>query len=111
MRTELLTDHYGFVVDYFAWVLRELRHLTFATAIDEYFELGEALDKIDRDAVRKTVSGLIKLIHPDGNYTKDDLEEYLSIALELRRRVKEQLKKIKAIEYRNTNFSYIDLKT
>jgi ATP-dependent Lon protease len=111
MRSELLTEHYGFVVDYFAWILRELRHLTFATAIDEYFELGEALDKRDKDAVRKTVSGLIKLIHPDGNFSKEDLEEYLSIALELRRRVKEQLKKIKSIEYWNTNFSYIDLKT
>jgi len=111
MRSELLTDHYGFVVDYFAWILRELRHLTFATAIDEYFELGEALDKRDKDAVRKTVSGLIKLIHPDGIFSKEDLEEYLSIALELRRRVKEQLKKIKSIEYWNTTFSYIDLKT
>ncbi|MEM1558276.1 MAG: protease Lon-related BREX system protein BrxL [Thermoproteota archaeon] len=109
MRSELLTDHYGFVVDYFAWILRELRRLSFATAIDEYFELGKALDKRDKDAVRKTVSGLIKLIHPDGNYTKEDVEEYLSIALELRRRVKEQLKKIKSIEYWDTNFSYIDL--
>jgi ATP-dependent Lon protease len=111
MRTELLTDHYGFVVDYFAWVLRELRRLTFATALDEHFELGEALDKRDKDAVRKTVSGLIKLIHPDGNYTKEDLEEYVSFALELRRRVKEQLKKIKSIEYWNTDFSYIDRET
>jgi len=111
MRTELLTNHYGFVVDYFAWILRELRRLTFANAIDDYFKLGKALDKRDRDAVRKTVSGLIKLIHPDGNYTKEDLEEYLSIALEMRRRVKEQLKKIKSIEYWNTDFSYIDLET
>jgi ATP-dependent Lon protease len=110
MRSELLTDHYGLVVDYFAWILRELRRLTFATSIDEYFDLGRALDQRDKDAVRKTVSGLIKLIHPDGNYTKEDIEEYLSIALELRRRVKEQLKKIK-IEYWDTNFSYIDRET
>lgn len=111
MRTQLLTDHYGFVVDYFAWVLRELRRPTYVSSIDEYFELGEALDKRDKDAVRKTVSGLIKLVHPDGNCTKDDLEEYLYLALELRRRVKEQLKKIKSIEYWNTNFSYVDLAT
>ena len=111
MRSDLLTHHYGFVVDYFAWVLRELRRLTFTTAIDEYFEFGEALDQRDKNAVRKTISGLIKLIHPDGNYTKEDLEEYLNIALELRRRVKEQLKKIKSIEYWNTNFSYIDRET
>jgi ATP-dependent Lon protease len=110
MRSEILTNHYGFVVDYFAWVLRELRRLTFATAIDEYFEFGKALDQRDRDAVRKTISGLIKLIHPDGNYTKEDLEEYLCLALELRRRVKEQLKKMK-VEYWDTNFSYIDKQT
>jgi len=109
MRSEFLTNNYGFVVDYFAWILRELRRLTFTTAIDKYFEFGEALDQRDKDAVRKTVSGLVKLIHPDGNYTKEDLEEDLSIALEMRRRVKEQLKKIKSIEYWNTNFSYIDL--
>jgi len=111
MRSEFLTNNYGFVVDYFAWVLRSLRRLTFTTAIDKYFEFGKALDQRDKDAVRKTVSGLVKLIHPDGNYTKEDLEEYLSIALEMRRRVKEQLKKIKSIEYWNTNFSYIDLET
>jgi len=111
MRTELLTNHYGFVVDYFAWILRELRRFTYATEIDKYFKLGKALDKRDRDAVRKTVSGLIKLIHPDGNYTKGDLEEYLTLALEMRRRVKEQLKKIKSIEYWNTDFSYIDIET
>lgn len=110
MRSEILTNHYGFVVDYFAWVLRELRRLTFATAIDEYFDLGKALDQRDKDAVRKTVSGLIKLIHPDGNYTKEDVEEYLCLALELRRRVKEQLKKMK-VEYWDTNFSYIDKQT
>ena len=111
MRTELLTEHYGFVVDYFAWVLRELRQQTHASAIDRYFELGGALDKRDRDAVRKTVSGLAKLINPDGNFSKEDLEEYLTIALEMRRRVKEQLKKMRSIEYWNTDFSYRDLET
>jgi len=111
MRTELLTDHYGFVVDYFAWALREMRQQTYASAIEGYFDLGEALDKRDRDAVRKTVSGLIKLIHPDGNFTKEDLEECLTIALEMRRRVKEQLKKMRSVEYWNTEFSYRDLET
>jgi ATP-dependent Lon protease len=111
MRTELLTDHYGFVVDYFAWVLRELRQQTYSSAIDRYFELGEALDKRDRDAIRKTVSGLVKLINPDGGFTKEDLEEYLTVALEMRRRVKEQLKKMRSIEYWNTAFSYRDLET
>jgi ATP-dependent Lon protease len=110
MRSEFLTKNYGFVVDYFAWILRELRHLTFTTSIDKYFEFGKALDQRDKEAVRKTVSGLIKLIHPDGNYDKEDVEECLSIGLEMRRRVKEQLKKIK-IEYWNTDFSYIDIDT
>lgn len=111
MKSEFLTDHYGFVVDFFAWILRELRRFTFATAIDKYFEFGKALDKRDKDAIRKTVSGLVKLIHPDGNYNKEDLEEYLCIALEMRRRVKEQLKKIRSIEYWDTNFSYVDSET
>lgn len=109
MRSELLTDHFGFVVDYIAWIFRELRNTSYTSALDEYFDFGSSLDKRDIDAVRKTVSGLIKLINPDGNYTKEDVEEYLSIALELRRRVKEQLKKIQSVEYWDTNFSFIDL--
>jgi ATP-dependent Lon protease len=111
MRTELLTEHYGFVVDYFAWALRELRQQRYSTAIDRYYELGQALDKRDIDAVRKTVSGLIKLIHPDGNFAKEDIEEYLGIALEMRRRVKEQLKKMRSVEYWNTDFTYRDKAT
>ena len=104
MRTELLTEHYGFVVDYLAWVFRELRRLSYTTAHDEYFEFGKSLDKRDGDAVRKTISGLIKLIHPDGIYTKEDVAEYLSLALEARRRVKEQLKRIQPVEYWDTDF-------
>lgn len=111
MRSELLTDHYGFVVDYLAWVFRELRQLSFTTAQDKYFEFGKSLDKRDGDAVRKTVSGLIKLIHPDEDYTKEDVAEYLSIALEVRRRVKEQLKRIQPVEFWDTDFSFIDLET
>lgn len=108
MRNELFTHHYGFVTDYFAWIMRELRSKSYADAIDKYFKLGQAIGKRDSDAVHKTVSGLIKLIHPDGNYTKDDVEEYLRIALELRRRVKEQLKKMRASEFWKTDFTYID---
>lgn len=111
MRSEILTNHYGFVVDYIAWIFRELRNLSYTSALDEYFDFGHSLDKRDRDAVRKTVSGLIKLIHPDGNYKKEDVKEYLSIALELRRRVKEQLKKIQSVEYWDTNFSFIDIES
>jgi len=104
-------NHYGFVVDYLAETFRELRTMTYTTAIDKYFKFGEALTKRDEKAVRKTVSGLIKLIHPDGKFTKEELEEYLNLALEMRRRVREQLKKMGGVEYWNTNFTYINLET
>ena len=104
-------SNYGFVVDYFAEALRELRGTTYTTEIDRYFKLGKALTKRDEKAVRKTVSGLIKLIHPDGKFTKEELQEYLVCALEMRRRVREQLKKMGGVEYWNTNFAYIDLET
>ena len=104
-------SHYGFVVDYLAEFLRELRKVTYTTAIDKFFRVGEALTKRDEKAIRRTVSGLIKLIHPDGRFTKEDIEEYLKLALELRRRVREQLRKMGGVEYWNTNFTYIDLDT
>jgi ATP-dependent Lon protease len=111
MRPEFMCKHYGFVVDYLSWFLHELRSSTFSEALDKYFRLGGSLDKRDERAVRKTVSGLIKIIHPDGNYTKEDVEEYLTAALEMRRRVKEQLKKMRSSEYWRTELSYIDLDT
>jgi ATP-dependent Lon protease len=107
----LLTSQYGLVVDYLAEVFRELRKLSFGDAIDRWFELGEALNKRDEKAVRKTVSGLIKLLHPDGKFTKAELEEYLQLALELRRRVKEQLRRMGGVEYWNTSLSYRDKET
>jgi len=108
MLTSLLTNHYGLVVDYLAEVFRELRKFSYADAIDTYFSLGTALNKRDEKAIRKTISGLLKLLHPDGNWTKIELGEYLTLALELRRRVKEQLKRMGGIEYWNTSFSFID---
>jgi len=104
-------NHYGFVVDYLAEALKELRATTYTTAIDKCFKLGKALTKRDEKAIRKTVSGLIKLIHPDGKFTKEELGEYLVLALEMRRRVREQLKKMGGVEYWNTNFTYIDIDT
>lgn len=108
MTSNLLTSHFGLVIDYLAEVFRELRKLSFGDAIDQYFRLGEALNKRDEKAVRKTVSGLIKLLHPHGEFGKEELEEYLTLALELRRRVKEQLKRMGGVEYWNTSFSYRD---
>jgi ATP-dependent Lon protease len=111
MRIEYFTDHYGFVVDYLAEALRELRRHNFTEVIDRHFSFGSHLNARDVKAVRKTVAGLVKLIHPDGEMTKDELAELLDLALEGRRRVKEQLKKLGSFEYSQTSFSYIDTET
>jgi len=111
MRPEYLTDHYGFVVDYITEVWRVSRKTSYSDALDRYFSLGSHLNQRDVRAVRKTVSGLIKLLHPDGAFTRDELLEYLELALEGRRRVKEQLKKMGGLEYWAVNFSYLDKET
>lgn len=111
MRVEYFTDHYGFVVDYFAEALRELRKHNFTEAIDRHFSLGAHLNARDVKAVRKTVSGLIKLIYPHGEMSRDELAEITELAIEGRRRVKEQLKKLGSFEYHQTSFSYIDNET
>ena len=106
MRNEHFTDHYGFVVDYLAEALRDLRKHNFTETIDHYFSLGPHLNARDRKAVRRTVSGLVKILHPHGEVSQEDLEEILQFALEGRRRVKEQLKKMGSFEYYQTSFSY-----
>ena len=110
-RPEHFTNDYGFITDYLSEFVRELRKLQQGDALDKYFRLGKNLNQRDVIAVRKTVSGLIKLIYPDGNYSKEELEEILRISLEMRRRVKEQLKKIGGMEFYDVNFSYIDNET
>jgi ATP-dependent Lon protease len=111
MRNEFFTDHYGFVVDYLAEALRELRRLNYTEAFDRYFSLGNQLNTRDAKAVRRTVSGLVKLLHPAGDPTREEVQEYLELALEGRRRVKEQLKKMGSFEYYQTSFSYLDTQT
>ena len=111
MRMEFFTDHYGFVVDYLAEAMRELRRHNYTELVDRYFSFGDHLNARDVKAVRKSVSGLVKLIYPEGDVTKDEMAELLSLALESRRRVKEQLKKIGAFEYHQTSFSYRDKET
>ena len=108
MRIEYFTDHFGFVVDYLAEALRELRKHNFTEMIDRHFSLGSHLNARDVKAVRKTVSGLMKLLYPHGEVTSEELAEMLELALEGRRRVKEQLKKMGSFEYHQTSFSYID---
>ena len=106
MRNELFTDHYGFVVDYLAEALREMRKHNFTEIIDRHFSMGAHLNARDRKAVRKTVSGLMKILFPNGEVTQQELAAILELALEGRRRVKEQLKKMGSFEYYHTSFSY-----
>jgi ATP-dependent Lon protease len=108
MRNELFTNHYGLVIDYLAEALRELRKANFSEALDQHFSLGSHLNARDRKAVRRTVSGMIKVLHPHGEVAKDDLAEIVAFAIEGRRRVKEQLKKMGSFDYYQTAFSYID---
>lgn len=108
-RPEHFTDEYGFITDYLAEFIRELRKEQYGDALDQYFRLGKNLNQRDTIAVRKMVGGLVRLIYPDGAYTKQELEEILQLALEMRRRVKEQLKKLGGMEFYDVNFSYIDL--
>lgn len=110
-RPEHFTDDYGFITDYLAEFARELRKEQHGDALDKYFRLGKNLNQRDTIAVRKMVGGLIKLIYPDGEYSKEELEEILKLSLEMRRRVKEQLKKIGGMEFYDVNFSYIDNET
>lgn len=107
-RPDHFTDDYGFITDYFAEFIRELRKTQESDALDKYFKLGKNLNQRDTIAVRKTVSGLVKLVYPNEDYTKEELEEIIRMALEMRRRVKEQLKKIGGMEFYDVNFSYID---
>lgn len=107
-RPEHFTDDYGFITDYLAEFIRELRKEQYGDALDHYFRLGKNLNQRDTIAVRKMVGGFIKLLYPDGEYTKEQLEEILQLSLEMRRRVKEQLKKLGGMEFYDVNFSYID---
>lgn len=110
-RPEHFTNDYGFITDYLAEFLRELRKEPHGDALDQYFHLGKNLNQRDTIAVRRIVGGFVKLLYPDGEYTKEQLEEVLVLALELRRRVKEQLKKLGGMEFYDVNFSYIDNET
>ncbi|MCC4264165.1 protease Lon-related BREX system protein BrxL [Oceanimonas baumannii] len=111
MRPEFFSDRYGLITDYLAEYMREMRKRSFADAIDRFFKLGNNLNQRDVIAVRRTVSGLLKLLHPDSRFTKDDVRVCLTYALESRRRVKEQLKKLGGLEFFDVHFSYIDNET
>ena len=110
-RPEFFTNDYGFITDYFSEIMRELRKISYADAYTHFYRLGNNLNQRDVIAVKKTVSGMIKLIHPDGKFDMESVEEILRFALEMRRRVKEQQKKIGGMEFYDVNFSYIDNET
>ena len=110
-RPEHFTDDYGFITDYLSEFIRELRKEQYGDALDRYFRLGKNLNQRDTIAVRKMVGGYVKLLYPDGVFTKEEIEEILVISLEMRRRVKEQLKKLGGMEFYDVNFSYIDNET
>lgn len=107
-RPDFFTDEYGFITDYLSEYLREMRKESYSDALDRYFRLGNNLNQRDTIAVRKMVDGFVKLMYPNGEFSKEDIAEILEISLELRRRVKEQLKKIGGMEFYDVNFSYID---
>ncbi len=110
-RPEHFTNDYGFITDYLSEFIRELRKEQHRDALDRYFRLGKNLNQRDTIAVRKMVDGYLKLMYPDGEFTKEELEEVLQLSLEMRRRVKEQLKKLGGMEFYDVNFSYIDNET
>lgn len=110
-RPEHFTNDYGFISDYLAEFIRELRKTQYGDALDRYFRLGKNLNQRDTIAVRRMVDGYLKLLYPDGEFSKEELEEVLIISLEMRRRVKEQLKKLGGMEFYDVNFSYIDNET
>ena len=108
MRPEFFTNRYGLIVDYLAEFFREMRKRSFADAIEKYFKLGNNLNQRDVIAVRKTVSGLMKLLYPHGQFNKEDVRQCLEYALQVRRRVKKKKKKIGGMEFYDVHFSYID---
>ena len=110
-RPDFFTDDYGFITDYLSEFMREMRKEPFSDVTDQYFRLGNNLNQRDTIAVRKMIAGFAKLLYPDGDVSKEDAQEILEISLELRRRVKEQLKKIGGMEFYDVNFSYIDNET
>jgi ATP-dependent Lon protease len=111
MEQRFFTSHYGLVSDYLAEAMRELRKLSFSDAVTQHFTFGSHLNARDEKAVKKTVSGFLKLLHPDGEWNRTDLREYVELALEGRRRVKEQLNKLAPHEFAKVSFSYIETDT
>ena len=105
IRGEMFTKGFGFIVDYLAEILRHLRSEDFSNRLDHFFKVSEKISTRDRDAIYKTMSGLLKLIFPDGSQTEAEVEELLRLAMESRKRVKDQLARIDST-YPEVDFYY-----
>ena len=109
MQTDYFTQHMGFIADYLAEIFHSvLRKRNYTDSYGQFFSLGRHVEERDRKAVVRTVSGFLKLLHPDGRCSQSEMEVYLTFAIELRRRVKEQLKRMGGVEYSKVNLSYLD---
>ena len=108
MKTENYSSDYGFISDYFSKILHDFRKRGYADIMDQYFILDSSLSGRDTKSIKKTMSGLLKLLHPDLNVTKEEIQEYLEFAMEGRMRVKEQLKRRGGLEFFGANFRYVD---
>ena len=106
IRGEMFTKGYGFIVDYLAEILRHLRSEDFSNRPDKFFQVSEKISTRDRDAIYKTMSGMLKLIFPDGSQTEVEVEELLRLAMESRKRVKDQLARIDST-YPDVDFHYV----
>jgi len=109
LRNEMFTSGYGFIVDYVAEILKELRKDDFSAKLSEHVTLDSTLTTRDRDAIIKTFSGLMKIIYPHGEYTHEDALELINYAIEGRKRVKDQLIKMDDT-FEEVNFSYKDIR-
>lgn len=107
IRGEMFSEGYGFVVDYIAEVLKSMRDSDFSDRYQQHFTLGSDISTRDRDGIHKTFSGLMKILHPHGEATKDEIEEILRFAVEGRKRVKDQILRIDST-MADVKFGYLD---
>jgi ATP-dependent Lon protease len=109
LRNEMFTTDYGFIVDYLAEVLKGLRKEDFSKSYQRYFELSNTITTRDKTAIEKTFSGLVKVIYPHGEFSEAEAKEILDFAIECRKRVKDQLRKMdETFNDEVVNFEYVD---
>ncbi len=111
LKDKVFTNGYGFIVDYLAEILKELRKQDFSLLYKEYALLDDSITTRDREAISKTFSGLVKIIYPDGKMTKTELLDLLNFALEGRKRIKEQILRIDSASFQQSFFKYIEKET